>query len=193
MSCNEYKNEILLYVYNELPDNLSLKDESAPGEKVNLEKHTLSCSKCSMELQNMKYFRNIYHEIEPEQPDFNIVSNVLYLSKKKMEVKKEHRLLDIIYIFRTIFRKPVVAYGFAVIILLIVGISIYSKVNYSNYAEVYEWNDNYEERVNYIDEDINFIKSGFNQSINYVQLNLEDETNSINQSIQELSEDINKF
>src|SRR5580704_17570023 len=65
MKCDWVKENVLLYVYNELPDDA----------RYELEQHLARCTDCAAELKTTRKFHAVLSELQVEEPSPNLVAS----------------------------------------------------------------------------------------------------------------------
>jgi hypothetical protein len=87
MKCEWVKENILLYVYNELPDDA----------RYELEQHLARCSDCTTELKSARKFHAVLSELPVEEPSPNLVAASRMRLQEALETTKQgsfwHRLI----------------------------------------------------------------------------------------------------
>lgn len=87
MKCDWVKENILLYVYNELPDDA----------RYELEQHLARCSDCTAELKSTRKFHAVLSELPVEEPSPNLVAASRMRLQEALETTKQgglwHRLV----------------------------------------------------------------------------------------------------
>jgi hypothetical protein len=87
MKCEWVKENILLYVYNELPDDA----------RYELEQHLARCTDCTAELKSARKFQAVLSELPVEEPSPNLVAASRMRLQEALETTKQgnfwHRLI----------------------------------------------------------------------------------------------------
>ena len=87
MKCDWVKENILLYVYNELPDDA----------RYELEQHLARCTDCTAELKSSRKFHALLSELPVEEPSPNLVAASRMRLQEALETTKQgsfwHRLI----------------------------------------------------------------------------------------------------
>jgi HEAT repeats/Putative zinc-finger len=87
MKCEWVKDNILLYVYNELPDDA----------RYELEQHVTRCTSCTAELKSMRKFHSVLSESLVEEPTPNLVAASRMRLQEALETTRQgtfwHRLV----------------------------------------------------------------------------------------------------
>jgi len=87
MKCDWVKENILLYAYNELPDDA----------RYELEQHLARCADCTAELKSTQQFHAVLSELQVEEPSPNLVAGSRMRLQEALETTKQgglwHRLV----------------------------------------------------------------------------------------------------
>jgi len=87
MKCEWVKDNILLYVYNELPDDA----------RYELEQHLARCTDCTAELKSTRKFQTVLSELPVEEPSPNLVAASRMRLQEALETTQQgtfwHRLI----------------------------------------------------------------------------------------------------
>jgi hypothetical protein len=81
MKCEWVKENILLYVYNELPDDA----------RYELEQHLARCTDCTAELKSTRKFHAVLSELPVEEPSPNLVAASRMRLQEALETTKQGR------------------------------------------------------------------------------------------------------
>jgi hypothetical protein len=87
MKCDWVKENVLLYVYNELPDDA----------RYELEQHLARCTDCAAELKTTRKFHAVLSELQVEEPSPNLVASSRMRLQEALETTSQggfwHRLV----------------------------------------------------------------------------------------------------
>jgi hypothetical protein len=87
MKCDWVKENVLLYVYNELPDDA----------RYELEQHLARCTDCAAELKTTRKFHAVLSELQVEEPSPNLVTSSRMRLQEALETTSQggfwHRLV----------------------------------------------------------------------------------------------------
>ena len=85
MKCEWVKENVLLYVYNELPDDA----------RYELEQHLARCADCSAELKTTRKFHALLSELPVEEPFFiSKSSRGVYMGSGKRSLSRQPFLVE---------------------------------------------------------------------------------------------------
>src|SRR5271167_2245957 len=79
MKCEWVKENILLYVYNELPDDA----------RYELEQHLARCGDCTLELKSARKFNALLSELPVEEPSPNLVTSSRMRLQEALETTEQ--------------------------------------------------------------------------------------------------------
>jgi hypothetical protein len=148
MFCNQFEDEGILYLYNELDGEESKKFEA----------HVANCSKCQMVLAQFSQARDVYRELESEAPSMW----TLFLLKLKS------RIFNYSTAFKKFFSKlfepkklwiPVSVSSIALILVCLSLVGIFNKKSNitMNPEEILEWTILSDDSINSLDQQIDEI------------------------------------
>ena len=79
MKCEWVKQNVLLYVYNELPDDA----------RYELEQHLARCADCTVELKSARKFHAVLSELPVEEPSPNMLTASRMRLQEALETTKQ--------------------------------------------------------------------------------------------------------
>lgn len=181
MSCEKYKNTIVLYLYGELEGK----------EKNSFEAHLRNCPQCRQELVELQNTAEMVDELPAEQVDRSIVEKVLQKSRKKLSwlnlaLKKIQTSLN----SSTDYRLPWALAAAAASVILV--LSFWNPFTVHRSDETYDliaWNSGIEQELDHIQWEITEMYSEYEFDGN-THRNIETRIDLIESNMRSLSQDI---
>ena len=182
MFCNQFENEGMLYLYDELDAD----------HKKRFEAHLLNCSKCNLAVKQINETRSIYRHLESEVPS-NWIQFSLKFKLKIVQYSNEFKrfLSKMFKPGKVWIPATASAIAFILICLSVLGIFKNKSNPTLNPQEILEWTILNDASINSLDEHIDEIFAGnFKTNVAKIENQLEDSIFNDDLGLNEIQQDI---